>query len=101
MLPDYQTRLALALTLFDNQGYAEILKLLRDVESWESRVDDKISAWLVLCDAHRALDAVDEAKRCLRRLDSSPDMRPERRGEIINRLEALQKPAEPPTKSPD
>jgi hypothetical protein len=96
MLPDFQTRLALARTLAKHGGHAEVLQLLRDVESWESRVDDKINAWLALCDSHRELGHIDDAKRCLRRLDASPDMRAERRGEIITRLEAMQKPLEIP-----
>jgi Tfp pilus assembly protein PilF len=95
MLPDFQTRIAIAKLLADKHGYAEVLQLLRDVESWEARVDDKINAWLAVCDAHAGLGHVDDAKRCLRRLDASPDMRGERRNELITRLEALQKPTEP------
>jgi hypothetical protein len=49
-----------------------------------------------VCDAHAGLGHVDDAKRCLRRLDASPDMRPDRRNEIITRLEALQKAPELP-----
>jgi len=100
MLPDYQTRLAIAQMLANRQGYQELIDLLRDVESWESRVDDKINGWLAVCDAHTALGRVDDAKRCLHRLDASPDMRVERRGEIITRLEAMQKPPEIPGLTP-
>jgi tetratricopeptide (TPR) repeat protein len=96
MLPDFQTRLAIAQTLAKHGGHEEVIRLLQDVETWESRVDDKINGWLALCDAHRALEHPDDAKRCLRRLDASPDMRAERRGEIIQRLEAMQKPVELP-----
>jgi O-antigen ligase len=94
MLPDYQTRLSLARTLANQLAYTEIIALLQDVDTWESRVDDKIDAWLVLCDAHLAVDKADDAKRCLRRLDASPDMRVERRNEILTRLETLAKHAE-------
>jgi O-antigen ligase len=98
VMPDYHARLAIAQILATKHAYAEILQLLRDVESWESRVDDKINGWLAVCDAHAALANSEEAKRCLRRLDASPDMRAERRGEIISRLETLQKPvAVPPS----
>jgi O-antigen ligase len=95
LMPDYQTRLALAQVLARKQAYGEILRLLDDIETWETRVDDKITAWFVLCDAHAGLEHFDEAKRCLRRLDASPDMRAERRGELLNKLEALQKPGVP------
>ncbi|HEX5061725.1 MAG TPA: hypothetical protein VFV99_20300, partial [Kofleriaceae bacterium] len=96
MLPDYQTRLAIAKLLADKHGYVEVIELLNDVEGWESRVDDKINGWLALCDAHAGLNHVDDAKRCLRRLDSSPDMRAERRNEILKRLDTLQTPSELP-----
>ena len=93
-LHDYQTRLVLAQMLARKQSHEEVIKVLADIEGWQSRVDDKIAAWLLVCDAHRALDHIDEAKRCLRRLDASPDMRMERRNEIIKRLEELNKPTE-------
>jgi tetratricopeptide (TPR) repeat protein len=89
MLPDYQTRLALAKLLADKRAFNEILTLLKDVDTWQGRVDDKINGWLTLCDAHRSLGHNDDAKRCLRRLDASPDMRPERRNEILTRIEAI------------
>ena len=91
-MPDYQTRLATAQLLASSKAHANVIKLLADVETWQTRVDDKIDAWLALCDAHAALETIDEAKRCLRRLDASPDMRLERRLEIMKRLEAFQKP---------
>jgi O-antigen ligase len=100
MLPDFQTRIALAQTLAKHGGHAEVITLLHDVETWESRVDDKINAWLAMCDSHRALDHIDDAKRCLRRLDASADMRADRRSEIISRLEAMQKPLDIQTVSP-
>ncbi|HEY5922712.1 MAG TPA: O-antigen ligase family protein, partial [Kofleriaceae bacterium] len=95
MLPDYQTRLSIATRLANRLAHADVIEMLHDVDSWESRVDDKINAWLAMCDAHVALGHADDAKRCLRRLDASPDMRPERRGEILKRLETIQKPAVP------
>jgi tetratricopeptide (TPR) repeat protein len=88
-LPDYQSRISLAKLLVSKQGYAEAIRLLRDVETWQSRRDDKINAWLILCDARRSLGNSDESKRCLRRLDASPDMLENRRGEILQRIEAI------------
>jgi O-antigen ligase len=90
-LPDYQTRLDTAQLLAGNKAYSAVIQLLADVDTWQSRVDDKITAWLVLCDAHAGLGSVDDAKRCLRRLDASPDMRVERRNEILTRLDAFAK----------
>lgn len=95
MLPDYQTRVSLTQMLAQHHEQQLILDLLADVESWQTRVDDKINAWLAVCDAHRELGHIDDAKRCLRRLDASPDMRAERRNEIVTRLDALQKAADP------
>jgi hypothetical protein len=88
-LPDYQSRISLAKLLASKQGHAEAIRLLRDVETWQSRRDDKVNAWLILCDSHRALGFYDEAKRCLRRLDASADMLDKRRGEIIRRIEEV------------
>lgn len=93
-LPDYQARVALAKQLATKLGHAEVIGLLRDVETWQARRDDKIDAWLLLCDSHQALGYRDEAKRCLRRLDASPDMLDPRRIEIVRRIEAInQQPA--------
>jgi tetratricopeptide (TPR) repeat protein len=97
LLPDYQTRFALAQQLFANKEFALVPVVLDDIESWQTRADDKINAWLLVCDAHTALAHVDDAKRCLRRLDASPDMRRERGEEIVKRLLELQKaPPAPP-----
>ena len=93
LILDYQTRLALAQILAKQQRYDDVIRLLADVEGWQSRADDKINAWLIVCDAHLALGHTDDAKRCLRRLDASPDMRIERRNEVLNRIDAMQKPA--------
>jgi O-antigen ligase len=101
MLPDYATRVTIAKVLADRLAYPEIIDLLRDVEDWESRVDDKINGWLALCDAYNALGNRDESKRCLRRLDASPDMRAERRGEIVQRLEAIHAAGQPPLPGPE
>jgi O-antigen ligase len=89
ILPDYPARVSIANALASRKAYAEVIEFLRDVDSWESRVDDKINGWLAVCDAHTGLGHIEEAKRCLRLLDGSPDMRIERRNEIITRLETI------------
>jgi O-antigen ligase len=85
-LPDYATRVALAQVLARKQAYAEVEKLLGDVESWQSAIADKRMAWLVLCDSYVAAQKWDEGKRCLRRLDISSDSRPEERVVVEKRL---------------
>jgi O-antigen ligase len=89
-MPDYQMKLSLARLLARKGNHPEVLTLLADVDSWQSRVEDKIAGWLALCDSEIALGALDDAKRCLRRLDSDSAMRSDRRVEIIRRLESIE-----------
>lgn len=99
-LPDYQARVGLARQLAAKLAYPDVIKLLHDVETWQARRDEKIDAWLLLCDAHQSLGFGDEAKRCLRRLDASPDMLDPRRVEILRRIEAINHPVVPPAPTP-
>jgi O-antigen ligase len=89
-LPDYQTRVGLAQLLMKSGREGEILSVLHDVETWQSRREDKVMAWLLYCDAQFALGYIEESRRCLRRLDASPDMLAERRTELLKRLETIQ-----------
>jgi hypothetical protein len=99
-LIDYQARIALAKQLIAKPAYAEVIILLQDVETWQARRDEKVDAWLQLCDAHLAVGHTEESKRCLRRLDASPDMLTEREPEILRRIEAINHPAPPPAPAP-
>lgn len=90
-LPDPHARLALARQMAGKGAHDEIIRLLSDVETWRGKIDQKVSAWFLLCDAHTARHDWDVAKRCLRRLDASGDVRPERRSEVTSRLELLEK----------
>jgi hypothetical protein len=99
-MPDRHTRFSLARLLYSNKRYAEILPLLRDVEDWKGRIDDTVSAWLLTCDAQIGLGNLDEAKRCLRRLDVSGDVRIERRGELTSRFEQIEKLRAQPNSAP-
>jgi hypothetical protein len=90
MLQDYPMRLSLAALLARKGNHPEVLRLLADVDTWQSRVDDKIAGWLALCDSHIALGSWDDAKRCLRRLDADSEMRNDRRVEILRRLESVE-----------
>lgn len=91
MMPDQQTRFALAQLLLTKGGHAEAIELLHDVESWHGRIDFNVNAWLLLCDAHAGRRDWDQAKRCLRRLSASGDVTLVRRGEITSRLEDIEK----------
>ena len=91
--PDPQTRLQLAHMLLREARYDDVLRLLNDVDQWTGRIDDKMTAWLTLCDAHARKGSADEAKRCLRRLDASGSVLPERATEITERLDEIQRRA--------
>jgi O-antigen ligase len=87
--PSREVRIALANALLSKHGEAEAVHLLSDVENWRGLNDEKIQAWLVLCDAHIGLDHWDEAQRCLHRLDASRLVPIERAAEIAKRLEHI------------
>ncbi len=89
--PDSQTRLELARLMLREKKYDGTLQLLRDVEQWSGRVDDKTTGWLALCDAYTGLGNLDEAKRCLRRLDAAGVVTPVRAPEITTRLDEIAK----------
>jgi O-antigen ligase/tetratricopeptide (TPR) repeat protein len=97
LLPDHQTRLSLANLLVSKGSYSEAVLLVADVDSWAGRIDEKASAWFLLCDARTALQQLDEAKTCLRQLDRSGVLPIEQRAAISSRLEQIeQKRREPP-----
>ena len=50
---------------------AAIVPLLSDVESWQGRIDEKIDAWLLFCEAQISLAKFGDAEHCLRRLDGA------------------------------
>ncbi len=87
--PSRQSRLALARVLFQKGAHGEVIRQLHDVSRWTGRVDEIGAAWLLLCDAHRALASWDEAVRCLRRLDASGYLE-RRRADVAGRLEKIE-----------
>ncbi|HWO19089.1 MAG TPA: O-antigen ligase family protein [Kofleriaceae bacterium] len=87
--PSRQTRLALARVLFQKGAYAETIRQLHDVSRWTGRIDEIGAAWLLVCDAHRALKGWDEAVRCLHRLDASGFLE-RRRGDVTGRLDRIE-----------
>lgn len=89
VMPDPQTRFALAKMLTRNNADNQVLRLLDDVESWHGRIDEKIEAWFLLCDAQARLKQWDRASICLRRMDVSGIAGPEQQALIASRLEAI------------
>jgi O-antigen ligase/Flp pilus assembly protein TadD len=90
IVPDRTTRLSLARVVMRKKSYGEVIRLLEDVETWPGKIDDKVSGWLLLCDAHEGLRNWDAAKRCVRHLEISGYMTAARRGEINKRIERIE-----------
>jgi hypothetical protein len=88
--PGVDMRMQLARTLVEARAFTEVVELLRDVEDWPGRIDQKISAWLVLCDAHIALQRWDDATRCLRRLQTSGYVDESALAEVARRFDDIQ-----------
>ena len=84
--PDPATRLALAQLLLEQKAYGQVLQLVGDVERWTGHVDTRSAAWLLQCDAHIGLGALDEAKRCVRRLDAAGILDASKAAELAARL---------------
>ncbi len=84
--PDPPTRLAVGELLLSQKAYALVVRLLGDVERWTGHVDTRSAAWLVVCDAHIGLGALDEAKRCIRRLDAAGILAASKLDQIASRL---------------
>ncbi|MBX3154709.1 MAG: O-antigen ligase family protein [Deltaproteobacteria bacterium] len=85
-----QSRLALARVLFRNNVFAEVIRLLHDVSTWNGRIVETSSAWMLVCDAHAGLMHWDDAERCLHRIDASGLIPAIRRGEITSRLDKIE-----------
>jgi hypothetical protein len=85
--PSQEDRLGLAKVLHAKHDDAAIVPLLGDVESWQGRSDEKIDAWLVLCDAQIALAKYADAKHCLRQLDGIGIVPPELAPKLADALE--------------
>jgi len=69
--PSTRCRLALAQVLSLAGKHQDVITYLRDVMDWHGHREDRVKAWLLLCDANIALQRVNDAKYCLRRLDAS------------------------------
>jgi len=91
--PDPATRLELARLLLREARHDDVIQLLADVEQWTTRVDDKTTGWLLLCDAQLGKGGVDDAKTCLRKLDVAGVVQPDRAHEITDRLAEIERRA--------
>lgn len=87
--PTHRTRIDLAKAMIGKQDANAAIGFLTDVETWTGKLDEKIEAWFVLCDAQAALAQRDAAKRCLRRLDAAGIVPIDRAKDISSRLEKL------------
>jgi len=85
-----ESRVALAEMLLRERRYTEALRTIRDAETWEGHIDLRVRGWLTECDVYAAQEHWDEAKRCVRKLDGSGLITPERRDEITKRLERIE-----------
>jgi hypothetical protein len=87
--PSQEDRLALAKVLHARHSNSDVVPLLADVESWQGRSDQKVEAWLLLCDTQIELASYDEAKHCLRQLDGTGLATPDVAHAIANDLERV------------
>jgi O-antigen ligase/tetratricopeptide (TPR) repeat protein len=69
--PSIQVKHLLARNALQKEQPRTALRLLSDVETWGGIVTDKFDAWLTRCDAYVALQQLDDAERCLHRLDAT------------------------------
>jgi O-antigen ligase len=69
--PPPQIRMWLARTALENHDDDAAIRLVSDVETWDGNVNDKLAAWLTLCDAEAELEQFDTAEKCLHRLDAT------------------------------
>ena len=67
--PGRDIRMRIAQLQVRGGRFDDAIATLQDVETWEGRIDEKVTAWLLVCDAHAAMHRWDEARRCIRRLE--------------------------------
>jgi O-antigen ligase len=91
LMPSPRATLDLAKILSHRNAHRDVIRMLIDVERWHGRIDDQVEAWLLLCDSYIALENLDEAERCLHRLDGQGLVQPGQHDEITKRLVIVQK----------
>jgi len=90
IMPDHQTRMSLAGVLLKRSKYREAIKLLDDVDTWHGLLEEKATAWLMLCDAYVGLEQWEPAASCLHHLDAADVVAADHHGEIAKRLDEIQ-----------
>ena len=85
---DAEAKIGLARMLLGKGRHADAMRFVRDVESWEGRIDVRAQGWLIRCDVEIAEARWDDAKRCLRKLDVSGLIKD--RAQVTTRLEKIE-----------
>lgn len=85
----HDDRAALGRALVTKKSWEPALRVLDDVSDWPERGVEHLEAWLAYCDAHSGLEHWGDARTCLRKLDSSGLVPPEREHELATRLETI------------
>ena len=76
LIPGTRCKLEMARVLELAAKPREVIVQLDDVAHWSGRNDDRLAAWLMLCDAHIALKDRSSALECLRRFEVSGLVKP-------------------------
>ena len=87
--PSPSSKLQLAQLLVKKKKPADALLLLKDAELWPGQISVKLQAWLLSCDIYIEQRTWSDAKRCIRRLDSSGYQLGNLRPELLRRLEQI------------
>ncbi|HEY4176127.1 MAG TPA: O-antigen ligase family protein [Kofleriaceae bacterium] len=82
------SKLKIAGVYYASKNYAGVYSVLHGVESWTGALDERGSAWLLVCDSLTAEQKLSEALGCLRHLDASGSLAT-RRLEIVRREREL------------
>ena len=69
----------------------EVTKQLADVANWHGKIDEQVTAWLLLCDTWLAMGKLDDSEHCVHRLDGAGLLGPGDRGPILQRLDTIVK----------
>jgi len=81
-----RSRILVAMAMFKQERFDQVLKDLADVPTWKTRIDEQAEAWQLVCDAHIEKRAWDPALECLHKLDGSGIITDARRDGIVKRL---------------
>ncbi|HEY0254248.1 MAG TPA: O-antigen ligase family protein [Kofleriaceae bacterium] len=87
--PSHEERAALGRALVVKKLYEPAMRILDDVADWPERSPEHLEAWLARCDAQMGMEQWLDARSCLRKLDATGLVTPEREAELANRLEII------------